>query len=637
MAIIKCKMCGGDLNVEENSQIAVCEYCGTQQTVPKQDNEKKLTLFARANRLRFACEFDKAAGVYESIVAEFPEEAEAYWGLVLCKYGIEYVDDPATGKKIPTCHRSSFDSVLEDANFELVMEYSDVVTRKLYREEAKAIEELRRGIIEVSSREEPYDIFICYKETDENGQRTLDSVLAQDLYDALTERGYRVFFSRITLEDKLGQEYEPYIFAALNSARVMLAVGTNYEYFNAPWVKNEWSRYLQLIAAGQKKSLIPCYKNIDAYDMPKEFAKLQAQDLGKVGATQDLLRGIDKLLGRAAAPVSAPAPQPRAADPKAPLLKRAALYLADGDFVNAKHYANRVLDLDPEEPHAYMYLLLAELKLKTTNEEALVNAPKLLEEYPDYCKACRFATGSYKQALGELLMKQKKLLYTRAVSDQPMAESESDMLALASRFDELGDYSDSKARSRDLMQKVNALRREREQKKQEEKRRQEEAAARERQERAEREERARQRVARDEAERRSREEAAQRRKSRGVALHIGLCAALATFLAFSSAFRAILAADSGGTYLCVLGIYFIFTILQGIIMRIHKTPKAFANLPSAGGMVYAIVVIIVNLLMPGEAPDFGETIGMIIGTLLLGAICSGIGCLCKVFRKGMDN
>ena len=287
MAIIKCKMCGGDLNVAGDSQIAVCEYCGTQQTVPKQDNEKKLTLFARANRLRFSCEFDKAAGVYESIVAEFPEEPEAYWGLVLCKYGIEYVDDPATGKKVPTCHRSSFDSVLEDANFELVMEYSDVVTRKIYREEAKAIEELRRGIIEVSSREEPYDIFICYKETDENGQRTLDSVLAQDLYDALTEKGYRVFFSRITLEDKLGQEYEPYIFAALNSARVMLAVGTDYEYYNAPWVKNEWSRYLQLIAAGQKKSLIPCYKNIDAHDMPKEFAKLQADRCDTGSAARD--------------------------------------------------------------------------------------------------------------------------------------------------------------------------------------------------------------------------------------------------------------------------------------------------------------------------------------------------------------
>ena len=52
----------------------------------------------------------------------------------------------------------------------------------------------------------------------------------------------------------------------------MLAFGTDYEYYNAVWVKNEWSRFLQLIAKGEKKTLIPCYKNIDAYDMPKEFA-----------------------------------------------------------------------------------------------------------------------------------------------------------------------------------------------------------------------------------------------------------------------------------------------------------------------------------------------------------------------------
>ncbi|MCD8159592.1 MAG: TIR domain-containing protein [Clostridiales bacterium] len=175
------------------------------------------------------------------------------------------------------------------------MENTDAVGRKVYRAEAKAIEQLRQQIIEVSSKETAYDIFICYKEADEDGNRTIDSVLAQDIYDALTEKGYRVFFSRISLEDKLGREYEPYIFAALNSARVMLVVGTDYEYFHAVWVKNEWNRFLKLIAAGKKKTLIPCFKGIDAYNMPKEFAKLQAQDLGKVGAVQDLLRGIDKL------------------------------------------------------------------------------------------------------------------------------------------------------------------------------------------------------------------------------------------------------------------------------------------------------------------------------------------------------
>lgn len=295
MSIIKCKMCGGDLNLISGQSVAECEYCGSLQTVPSADNEKKLTLFARANRLRSACEYDKASGVYESIVAEFPEEAEAYWGLVLCKYGIEYVDDPYSGKKIPTCHRSSFDSVVDDTDYEQTLENADPIASQVYREEARKIEELRKEILSVSSSEPPYDIFICYKETDEHGDRTLDSVLAQDIYDALTEKGYRTFFSRISLEDKLGLAYEPYIFSALHSAKIMLAVGTSYEYYNAVWVKNEWSRFLKLMARGEKKYLIPCYKNLDPYDMPREFARLQSQDLGKIGAIQDLLRGIGKL------------------------------------------------------------------------------------------------------------------------------------------------------------------------------------------------------------------------------------------------------------------------------------------------------------------------------------------------------
>ena len=125
MYVFKCKMCGGSLEIKAGETVCECEYCGTKQTVPAADNEKKMNLFNRANRLRFNNEFDKAAGIYESIITDFPEEAEAYWGLVLCKYGIEYVDDPATGKKIPTCHRSSFESVFEDNNFDLVMEYAD--------------------------------------------------------------------------------------------------------------------------------------------------------------------------------------------------------------------------------------------------------------------------------------------------------------------------------------------------------------------------------------------------------------------------------------------------------------------------------------------------------------------------------
>ena len=379
MAIIKCKMCGGDLNVTEGMTVAECEYCGTKQTVPSVDNEKKTSLFLRANKLRFDCDFDRAAGIYDSIITDFPAEPEAYWGLLLCKYGIEYVDDPATGKKVPTCHRSSYDSVLDDENLEKVMEYADAVARKVYREEAKAIEDIRKGILEVSGKEPPYDIFICYKETGENGERTVDSVLAQDVYDALTEKGYRVFFSRITLEDKLGTQYEPYIFAALNSAKVMLVFGTDYEYFNAVWVKNEWSRFLKLMAQDKSKHLIPCYKDVDAYDMPKEFQKLQGQDMGKVGAVQDLLRGIDKLLGSdTAVQADTISPAQAAGGPTVEsLMKRGQLFLESGDWDSANEYFDKVLDIAPESAEAYVGKYCAERKYRDLSYMRLDHGDRL--------------------------------------------------------------------------------------------------------------------------------------------------------------------------------------------------------------------------------------------------------------------
>ena len=380
-------MCGGELELSPDSSIAKCEYCGSVQTVPSQDNEKKLVLFERAERLRRSCEFDKAAGVYESIVADFRTESEAYWGLVLCKYGIEYVDDPATGKKVPTCHRSSFESVMDDANFELALENTDTIARRVYREEAKAIEELRKGIIEVSSTEEPYDIFINYKETDENGDRTLDSVIAQDIYDALCDKGYRVFFSRISLEDKLGTEYEPYIFAALNSAKLMLSVGTDYEHFNAVWVKNEWSRFLQLIEKGEKKTLIPCFKNIDAYDMPKGFAKLAAQDMGKVGAMQDLLRGVEKIIPRNTETVRVITEASKSSTEA--LEKRVYSLLTEGDWKKADICCEQLLNLDPENPHAYVGKLMMALKLKAF--EDLANCSQPFDQNENYKKAVAYA------------------------------------------------------------------------------------------------------------------------------------------------------------------------------------------------------------------------------------------------------
>ncbi len=391
MAVFKCKMCGGTIEFEQGASVGVCDSCGTRQTLPRLDDDKKANLYDRANHFRRNNDFDKAMGIYEQILNEDNTDAEAYWSLVLCRYGIEYVEDPQSHRRIPTVNRAQYTSIFADADYKSAIQYADGAQRIIYEQEAKAIDDIQKGILEISAKEEPFDIFICYKETDANGRRTQDSVLANDLYHQLTAEGFKVFFSRITLEDKLGIAYEPYIFAALNSAKVMVVLGTKPEYFNAVWVKNEWSRYLALVKnSGCRKMLIPAYRDMDPYDLPEEFSHLQAQDMSKLGFMQDLIRGIQKI-------ISADAPKTAAKETVivgansaavAPLLERVFLFLEDGKWRDADIYCEKVLDIDPKNADAYLGKLMAELQVK--NRKQLADCPLPFDDHDNYRKVIRF-------------------------------------------------------------------------------------------------------------------------------------------------------------------------------------------------------------------------------------------------------
>ena len=451
--IFKCKMCGGTLDVKEGQSIAECEFCGTKQTIPVIDNEKSFNLHNRANALRLRNEFDKAIIVYENILTDNPDDAEAHWGLLLCKYGIEYVDDPLTGKKIPTCHRTQFDSVFSDPDYKAAIKNADVLAREVYETEAKEIDGIQKHILEISQKEERFDVFICYKESDETGRRTIDSVIAQDLYSALTQKGYKVFFSKITLETKLGEMYEPYIFAALNSAKVMLVIGTKEAYFNAVWVRNEWSRFIKIMERDHDKYLIPCYKDMDAYDLPMEMASFQAQDMGKIGFLQDLLYGIDKLFGKTARPVKVEE-KPTAVIQNgvnySALLERAQILIEDGDTKKADSLLEKVLNNDPKNAKAYFYKLLIDLNVKSADE--LNNFTRRISDEPNYIKACRYADAAmkaeldgYSSRIEENIKRQKQEeLYERCIKLYKYTDA-GYALEAANGFQKLGDYKDSRA------------------------------------------------------------------------------------------------------------------------------------------------------------------------------------------------
>lgn len=440
MALFKCKMCGGNLEISQGMSVCECQYCGTMQTLPNLDGGKKENLYDRANHFRRNNEYDKAMSIYEQILNEDTSDAEAYWSLVLCKYGIEYVEDPSSHKRIPTVHRTQTTSIFADEDYKSAIVYADDEQKNVYESKAKAIDEIQKGILEISNNEEPFDVFICYKESDANGKRTPDSVLANDLYHQLTQEGFKVFYAVITLEDKLGSAYEPYIFAALNSAKVMVALGTKPEYFNAVWVKNEWSRYLALIKNGENKMLIPAYKDMDPYDLPEEFSHLQAQDMAKLGFMQDLIRGIKKILSSTNSPTqntaSVPVIESFNVDKS---LKRALLYIEDGKNAEAEELLDKVIDAEPENPNAYIAKLIIEADAKTEN--GLADSKIIIADSKNLERAIRFADNDIRTKLLEI---KNENTYNNAYIIYDSASSDNDYLEARKLFEKIPEYKDSK-------------------------------------------------------------------------------------------------------------------------------------------------------------------------------------------------
>lgn len=466
MAVLKCKMCGGELNASGNASVVECEFCGTKQTIPTSKDENLQGLFNRANILRMKSEFDKAAEIYEKIIQKDETQAEAYWGIILCKYGIEYVEDPQSFKRIPTCHRTSFDSIIADEDYKSALSYADSVQREIYESEAKEIDRLQKDILSIVHKEDPFDVFICYKETDADGKRTQDSVIANDIYHQLTQEGFKVFYAAITLENKLGTAYEPYIFAALNSAKVMLVIGTKPEYFNAVWVKNEWSRFLKLIPKDRTKLLIPCYRDMDAYELPEEFAHLQAQDMSKIGFINDVVRGIKKVINpdeQNREVVKETAAQSINANIE-PLLKRAFMFLEDGDWNSANEYCEKVLDTDPENAEAYLGKLMAEMRVK--KQADLKNCREPFESRNNYKKIMRFGDGKLKTDLQNDIEHIKKRnenarlqgVYTDAKNAMSKATTESKYKEAAYLFESISEYKDSTALEKECYKKAEEAR-----------------------------------------------------------------------------------------------------------------------------------------------------------------------------------
>lgn len=364
MASFRCKRCGGNLEVEIGTSVAGCDSCGMQQTVPMVSEEGRHANFNRAIMLRIKGEFDDAAKMYDRLIEEDDSDPEAYWGRLLSVHGVEYGEDPDTHKKLMLCRRPSAEFIVNDPDYEMAISHADTARKTNYESEARAIDENQKQILNYAKSAKPYDVFLCYKNKDVKGGPSKDSMLANDIYNDLTEEGFNVFSVINTLVDTPEREYEKYIYQGLVSAKVMLVIGARPEYFKAPWVRNEWSRYLQFMKTDGTKHIIPCYQDVDLYDLPEEFVQLPARNITDPKFKDEIVADIKKCL-------SAPAvvlPVGDASDIPA-LINKGHVALENGKWDEADKIFEDVLQINPDYAEAHLGKFMAKSKQKPSDRE----------------------------------------------------------------------------------------------------------------------------------------------------------------------------------------------------------------------------------------------------------------------------
>lgn len=285
-----CSCCGTLLTFDEQN-VLECPACGTPNA-RSLSTGPSLEMLQRAVTQRLACDFQEAESSYQQVLLHFPEEHEALWGRLLCRYGVEYVEDPASRRLLPTVHSVQRKPLQEQSDFVSACQFAPEPVAAQYQRDAVYIDAAQAEIRRLAETCPPYDVFICHKTTKPRSrEKTEDFHRAYQLYHFLKEQKVRAFFAPESLATVVGANYEAGIYNALSTARFMLIICSQPEYITSPWVRSEWTRFLDMIDDGQAKRLVPLiYDGFDPASIPQfRYRSLQGIDMSQITAPQTLL------------------------------------------------------------------------------------------------------------------------------------------------------------------------------------------------------------------------------------------------------------------------------------------------------------------------------------------------------------
>ena len=290
--VLKCRACGAPIDYTlARGGVVKCEYCCEYNTVPKKETEPEaLALIRSAAASLYSCDFDRAYDSYSRAAQIDASEPEAYFGMALAEYKVQYIKDELAGRYQPICHELQDRTFSENKNYFRALELSTPEQKEQYQFKAREIDEVRLAFLTLKNSGLSYDCFICTKVTGDGGKKTDDSARANDIYYYLRDRGFKPFYSEREVQSRTGADYEALILYALRESKCMIVVCSDESYLNTPWVKNEYTRFIRMINDEEKAagSVTIVFSGAPIEKLPGKKGKIQGVNASNMDAMSKL-------------------------------------------------------------------------------------------------------------------------------------------------------------------------------------------------------------------------------------------------------------------------------------------------------------------------------------------------------------
>ena len=359
----RCPTCGC-VEIEEYGSYIKCKACGNKYRRKLQEEPIYADLSYAVNE-RQEAEFDKSRRRYDALIQEYKHSdcgmEEAWWGRFLCEqYVIFYQNEKE--EAIPSFWNINDEPCTKSESYKKALQYArNSGNESNYERLAELIEEYKEKYRRVlKERPEGNDIFICFKDSGTN-----DANLGYKIYNKFSGK-YNIFFSRESLNNIQCNDYEPYIYHALKTAKSMIVICSDRDNLESKWVHNEWWRFWKFAQSGEKTIIPVCRRGFNPAQLPDELSRCQAhkEDIDLLSVLSDRLDTIFKNEDLGNAPLTSFGKQLNIVE---------AMFEA-GEVDNANIQILELLKESAGRPYDHISALLLQAKIFSNNYRRLKNA-----------------------------------------------------------------------------------------------------------------------------------------------------------------------------------------------------------------------------------------------------------------------